>query len=91
VKLVSLGGGTRPAGLTCWAGRPHLSAFGLLLHSCVFSCPLEPSHPFSWNFDLIWSGFLTPTPSRLILFLSLKIHNSPKLWKLLLVPKTLAW
>jgi hypothetical protein len=83
VKLVSLGGGLRPAGLTCGAGQPHLLASGLLLHSYVFSCPLEPSHQFSWNSDLIWSGFLTPTPSWLILFLSIKIHNSPKLWKLL--------
>jgi hypothetical protein len=68
-----------------WAqvGRPHLSASGLPLRSRVFSCPLEPSRQFSRNSDLIWFGFLTPTSPRLILFLSLKIHNSPKLWKLL--------
>jgi hypothetical protein len=70
-------------GPTCQAGQPHLLASGLPLHSHVFSCPLEPSRQFSWNFDLIWFGLLTPTPSRLILFLSLKIHNSQKLWKLL--------
>jgi hypothetical protein len=78
VKLVSLGGGPRPAGLTYGAGRPHLSASGLPLHSHVILCPLEPSHSFSYNSYLIWFGFLTPTP-WLILFLSLKIHNSQKL------------
>jgi hypothetical protein len=83
VKLVSLKGGPKPAGLTCGAGQPHLSASELPLRSHVFSCPLEPSYQFSRNSDLIWFGFLTPTPSRLILFLSLKIHNSLKLWKLL--------
>jgi hypothetical protein len=76
VKLVSLGGGPRPTGLTCGVRRPYLLASGLPLRSRVFSCPLEPSRQFSWNSDLVWSGFLTPTPSRLILFLSLKIHNS---------------
>jgi hypothetical protein len=71
VKLVSLGGGPRPAGLTHGAGQPHLSTFGLSLRSRVFSCPLEPSCQFLCNSDLVWFDFLT------------KIHNSPKLWKLL--------
>jgi hypothetical protein len=83
VKLISLGGGPRMTGLTCGAGQPHLSASGLPLHTHVFLCPLEPSYQFSWNSDLIWFSFLTPTSPWLILFLSLKIHNSPKLWKLL--------
>jgi hypothetical protein len=79
VKLISLGGGPRPTGLTCGAGQPHLSASGLPLRSRVFSCPLEPSRQFSWNSDLIWFGFLSLTSPWLILFLSLKIHKSPKL------------
>jgi hypothetical protein len=71
--------------LTCGASQPHLLASGLPLRSHVFSCPLEPSRQFSQNSDLIWFGLLTPTPSRLILFLSLKIHNSQKALKIVML------
>jgi hypothetical protein len=43
VKLISLRGGTRPTGLTCGAGWPHLAAVGPLLRSHVFWCLLHPS------------------------------------------------
>jgi hypothetical protein len=41
-KERSLPGGTRPAGLTCGAGLPHLSASGLLPCSGVFYVLLVP-------------------------------------------------
>jgi len=66
--------GARSAGLACGDGRPHFSTSVLPFRSCVFWCPLEPSHQFLCNSDVIWFGSLAPTLLEIILFLSLKIQ-----------------
>ena len=72
-RLTGLGGG---------AGWPHLLAFGRRLCSRIFPSPLEPSHQFLHDSDVIWFGSLSLS-SRTLLLSSLKLQYSPKLWKLL--------
>jgi hypothetical protein len=66
VKLISLGGGPRPVGLTCGAGQPYLAAVGPLLHSCAFWCLLRPSSATFQSIHVmshVLDGFL---PSQLL-------------------------
>ena len=80
--------GTRPVGLAGGVGRPHLSVAVLLFRSFVFWCPLELSHQFLWNWDMIWFGSLAPTLSVFILENS-QITKVVEI--IMLVHKTLVW